>query len=265
MSEAVDHLDQRGCEQCADRRCAARRSVERRRPGQHRHQDESLAPRRAHNQASRRATCKSAVNFAGCELLRPPDHPRPACGSYRGPFFHNRTFVYVEKLAEYRLSPAGIQPPEPGDSIRAKVIFAESGGNSMFFVPLAIDKTFQMTPSRNSPENAADEAQPCCFLLHRQRPLFRPPSFAAKVLPQHDVQQYEGMTRRSGTTRAPKQAKDPQWAGAGCSARHARLPDQCNTGTAGQKTAGRIVKIVILRNLRLRHIGFHVADARSSG
>ena len=48
--------------------------------------------------------------------------------------------------------------------------------------------------------------------LHRQRPLFRPPSFAAKCLPQHDVQQYEGMAKEIWDNRA-QTGEDPQWAG----------------------------------------------------
>lgn len=64
--------------------------------------------------------------------------------------------------------------------------------------------------------------------------LYFAPQFRGEVLPQHDVQQYEGMAKEIWDNRA-QTGEDPQWAGRMFGG-HARLPDQRGLpGTTGQK------------------------------
>ena len=132
----VDHLDQRGCEQCAQTAAALpRRSVERRRQ-QHRHRTNPLAPRReriiehlGEQRAVRREFLPDEL-LEGLQITldRLADHIE--C-------YHNRTFVYVEKrLAEYRaiVSPPEYNRPEPGiNPCKGSDFSLSRGGNSMFF------------------------------------------------------------------------------------------------------------------------------------
>lgn len=112
----------------------------------------------------------------------------------------------------------------------------------MFFVPLAIDKNIPDDPlQRDSPESAADGRGPAAF-LHRQRPLFRP-QFRGEVLPQHDVQQYEGMAKEIWDNRA-QTGEDPQWAGRMFGGMPAYLINVAYPAQLVKNTAGQIVKII---------------------
>ena len=106
---------------------------------------------------------------------------------------------------------------------------------------MAIDKNIPDDPlQRDSPESAADGRGPAA-LLHRQR-LYFAPQFRGEVLPQHDVQQYEGMAKEIWDNRA-QTGEDPQWAGRMFGGMP--LPDQCSyPAQLVKNTAGQIVKII---------------------
>ena len=141
-------------------------------------------------------------------------------------------------------SPPEYNRPEPGINPCKGSDFSLSREETQcFFVPLAIDKNIPDDPlQRDSPESAADGRGPAAF-LHRQR-LYFAPQFRGEVLPQHDVQQYEGMAKEIWDNRA-QTGEDPQWAGADVR-RHAGLPDQrgLTRHNWSKNTAGQIVKII---------------------
>lgn len=85
----------------------------------------------------------------------------------------------------------------------------------MFFVPLAIDKTFQMTRFKEIlPKVLPTGAALLLFFIVSA--LYFAPQFRGEVLPQQTCSNTKAWPRRSGTT-VPKRAKIPSGRG-GCSA-----------------------------------------------
>ena len=83
--------------------------------------------------------------------------------------------------------------------------------------------------------------------------LYFAPQFRGEVLPQHDVQQYEGMAKEIWDNRAQNGRRSPSGRG-GCSAA-CPLPDQCSyPAQLVKNTAGRSLNYKYSRSLRLlRH------------
>ena len=73
--------------------------------------------------------------------------------------------------------------------------------------------------------------------------LYFAPQFRGEVLPQHDVQQYEGMAKEIWDNRA-QTGEDPQWAGRMFGGMPAYLINVAYPAQLVKNTAGQIVKII---------------------
>ena len=94
-------------------------------------------------------------------------------------------------------------------------------------------KTFQMTRFKEILPKVLPTGAALLLFFIVSAPI-SPPQFRGEVLPQHDVQQYEGMAKEIWDNRAQTGERSP--VGGADVRRHARLPDQCSLpGTASQK------------------------------
>ena len=84
--------------------------------------------------------------------------------------------------------------------------------------------------------------------------LYFAPQFRGEVLPQHDVQQYEGMAKDISDMRAAT-GEDPQWTGGMFGGMPAYLINVAYPAQLVKRTVGQVVKIIDTPAGRIVHSG----------